>query len=185
MLPTSKTLPQKLFTLFTSALLGYFWGWVWGWSLFDPNRDLWALLAAAGALIGLVLGFTPLIWRNRATLLCASIGLYLGWLLRTLLFGDVPGGWGILILAVAAIAGWIIGARLTSPPNARPALVPALLAALYAGFFGGFLIDVILLDLLLGLVKTHSILSQAPAVLACGVIGGVLVGWRQSRKTKP
>jgi len=56
------------------------------------------------------------------------------------------------------------------------------MCALYIGFFGGFVIDVILLDVVLKLVRTHSILGQAPAVLACGVIGG-WIGVKRGRST--
>jgi hypothetical protein len=185
MMPTTQTFLQKLFALFTGALLGYFWGWIWGWSLFDPNSDLWALLAAVGALLGLVAGITLLVWRNRGALASASIGLYLGWILRTLLFGDIPGGWGLLLLCLGAVAGWIAGARLCRPAEAKQNTITALIVALYAGFFGGFLVDVVLLDLLLGVVKSHSILSQAPAVLGCGVLGGIVAARRQAKKASP
>jgi hypothetical protein len=42
--------------MFTGALLGYLWGWIWGWSLFDPNRDLYALPPGLARLRGLRLG---------------------------------------------------------------------------------------------------------------------------------
>ena len=181
-MPATKTLLQKLFTLFTGALLGYFWGWIWGWSLFDPNSDVWALLAGVGALVGLIAGVTPFVWRYRGVLASASIGLYLSWIVRTLLFGDKPGGWGILFLGLGAIAGLIIGVRLCSPADAKQKVITGLVVALYAGFFGGFLVDVVLLDLLLGVVKSHSILGNAPAVIGCGLLGGILAARWQVRK---
>lgn len=168
---------KKLFSIFTGALLGYFWGWIWGWSLFDPNSEMWALLAAVFALTGLVVGITPFVQRNLGALASASIGLYLSWLARTLLFGDKPGGWGVLFLCLGAVAGWFVGKRLCSPAEAKHRLITSLIVALYAGFFGGFLVDVILLDLLLGIFKTRSILSQAPAVLVCGILGGIVAAY--------
>jgi hypothetical protein len=65
-------LRKKLSGGFTAVLIGYMWGWIWGWSLFDPNRDLWALLAAIGAVVGLVAGLLGLFWRKSAEMLCAT-----------------------------------------------------------------------------------------------------------------
>ncbi len=167
---------NKLFGIFTGALLGYMWGWIWGWSLFDPNRDIWALAAGLCAVLGLLLGLTLYFWRYADIFSTATLGLYLSWIARTLIFGDVPGGWGIALMAAGVIAGVAIGIRLNRQGN--EALTPVLLGVLYIGFFGGFLIDVVLLDVILGLVQTHSVLSQAPAVLICGVIGGAVVARR-------
>jgi hypothetical protein len=178
-------LRRKLFSLFTGALLGYFWGWILGWSLFDPNSDLWALLAGMGAIVGLVIGATPFVWRFMGELALASIGLYLSWIMRTLLFGDHPGGWGVLVLILGSVVSWIAGARLSHPNSAKQKIIPGLVGGLYAGFFGGFLIDVILLDEILGLVHSHSILSQAPAVMVCGITGGVMVARWRSRASQP
>ncbi len=41
-------------------------------------------------------------------------------------------------------------------------------------FWSKNIVDVVLMDKVLGLVQAHSIVSQAPAVLACGVIGGIV-----------
>jgi hypothetical protein len=69
-----------------------------------------------------------------------------------------------------------IGLRLSR--RADPSLLPGLAGVLHIGFFGGFVIDVIVLDKVLGWVQTHSILNQAPAVIVCGVVGGVgLARW--------
>ena len=170
------TLRNKLFGIFTGALLGYMWGWIWGWSLFDPNSDIWALAAGLCAVLGLLLGLTPYFWRYANIFLTATLGLYLSWIARTLIFGDVPGGWGIALMAAGAIIGAWLGLRLNR--QAKKTTTPVLLGVLYAGFFGGFLIDVVLLDIILGMVQTHSILSQAPAVVACGVMGGVVMARR-------
>lgn len=174
---------NKLFGIFTGAFLGYMWGWIWGWSLFDPNSDIWALAAGLCAMLGLLLGATPYFWRYANVFLTAILGLYLSWVARTLIFGDVPDGWGSVLMAAGVIASIVFGVRLNR--QAKETLTPVLLGVLYAGFFGGFLIDVILLDVILGVVQSHSILSQAPAVLICGVIGGVGVNrWASTGKGK-
>ena len=165
-------LKKRLFGIFSSALIGYMWGWIWGYSAVDPNSDIYALAAAVGALIGLVVGLTPLFWRKVGLLLGATIGLYLGWLARTLIFGDVPGGAGLILMLAGLLIGGFVGARRVLPADQASQRI--LIAALYIGFFGGFLIDVVLLDLVLKLVRTHSILGQAPAVILCGVIGGIV-----------
>jgi len=163
---------SRLLLIFTAALSGYIWGWIWGWSLFDPNRDVWALAAAALGLVGLVAGLLGLFQKYAVAWLGATGGLFLGWYARTLIFGDHPGGWGLLLLLAGAVgAGWL-ARRLAWK-------LPVLLAALYCGFFGGFLIDVVLLDRVLGLVRVHSIQGQAPWVIA----GACLGGWRARRRS--
>ena len=174
----TKGLASRLFSIFTGALVGYMWGWIWGWSLVDPNSDIWALAAGVFALVGLLFGATPYLWRYGGVILCATCGLYLGWVGRTLLFGDVPGGIGALFMLGSIMIGGVIGERLSH----RAATLPVLLGALYIGFFGGFIIDVVLIDEVLKLVRTHSIVSQAPAVLACGIVGGIVAA-RWSSKT--
>jgi hypothetical protein len=160
------------------ALIGYMWGWIWGWSLFDPNLDLWALLAAVGAVAGLVAGLLGWFWRRSAALLCATLGLYLAWVLRTWIFGDNPGGWGIILMAVTVIGGiWLAREyRL----QAQPTSIIVLLNVLFIGFFGGFVIDVLLLGLVYGTNHPHTILTQAPWVIGCGVLGG----WVSARRLK-
>jgi len=174
-------LAKRLLGVFTGALVGYAFGWILGWSVFDPNSDVWALAAAVGALLGLLIGVAPGFWRRDGMLIGAAIGLYLGWILRTLLFGDVPGGIGLFLILGGAIAGGLVGARPTFQGGAS---LRTLVCVAYVGFFGGFLVDVILLDVILGWVKTHSILGQAPAVIACGVVGGLLGGWRGRKERR-
>jgi len=154
--------------MFTGALLGYIWGWIWGWSLFDPNSDLWALGAGLGAIMGLLAGILFRKENLDAMILCATCGLFIGWIVRTLLFGDLPGGWGIFIMIGGAVLGIITGQR-----AAASSLAFILLGSLYAGFFGGFLVDVIILDNLLGWVHAQSLISQALVVLICGIAGGI------------
>ncbi|MBI5565158.1 MAG: hypothetical protein HY870_09690 [Chloroflexi bacterium] len=175
----TKRLARRLFGLFTGALLGYLWGWVWGWSLFDPNSDRWALAAAIVALAGLLCGATTYLWRYGELLLSLTFGLYLSWLARTALFGDIPGGPGIFLMAGGVVISGVVGLRVRR--RASRSGLAILLGALYTGFFGGFFIDVVLMDKVLNLTRTHSILSQAPAVLACGLIGGIVVARRSTR----
>ena len=175
------SLRWKLLGIFSGALIGYVWGWTWGWSLVDPERDVWALAAALAALIGLLLGLmTARFWQVAGSVFGATLGLYLGWLLRTLIVGDVPGGFGLARLLAGASGGGLLGARPSVRDN--PAARRALIGALVIGFFGGFLIDVVLLDLALRIVTSHSILSQAPAVIVCGVLGGWLAARLGSKR---
>jgi hypothetical protein len=167
---------RKLLGILTGALLGYVWGWIWGWSVVDPNLDLWALAAAFGALVGLGVGLSSAFWQLAGVWLSATVGLYLGWIARTLIFGDVPGGPGMLLILAGAGAGGYLAVRAgwTDSPRATKIL----LAALYTGFIGGFLVSILLLPALLGTARPQTILSQAPAVLACGVLGAALAAWR-------
>jgi hypothetical protein len=165
----NRNLSAVLAGMFTGALIGYLWGWIWGWSLFDPNLDLWALLAGSLAILGMMLGAIHGVRKKAGFLILTTIGLYLGWIARTLVFGDVPGGPGILLLAGSAF----LGAAASRLSRLRQTTTPAILmAALYAGFFGGFLVDFILLRALFHPSPFQTIPGQAPAILLCGVIGG-------------
>jgi hypothetical protein len=155
--------------MFTGALIGYLWGWIWGWSLFDPNLDLWALLAGTLAILGMALGAIGSIREKATCVISSTIGLYLGWIVRTLAFGDIPGGPGILFLIVGVLLGTGVS-RLSRLRHMAASIV--LTAALYAGFFGGFLVDFILLRVLFHQSQYQTIPGQAPAILFCGVIGG-------------
>jgi hypothetical protein len=177
----TKGLVRRLLGMFTGALAGYMWGWIWGWSLFDPNSDIWALAAGAFALLGLLLGAISTLWRYGGLLLSVTCGLYLSWIGRTLLFGDVPGGIGALFMLGGVAISNAIGIRLSR----HTATLPVLLGALYIGFFGGFIIDVVLIDKVLKLAQTHSIVSQAPAVLVCGIVGGIATArWSSRSRTQ-
>jgi hypothetical protein len=165
-------LAKRLLDIFTLALLGYIWGWIWGWSLVDPNLDVWALLAAVGALLGLVLGVVYFVrgegsanFADAPPLQCATFGMFIGWAARTLLFGDVPGGPGLLVMLAGAGLGAWVGAR---PPLQSRRARRTLLVVLYAGFFGGFIVDM----LLRGMALSPSIPRMALIVIACGVLGG-------------
>ena len=168
----NQTLAKRMFGIFSAALIGYMFGWILGWSCFDPNSDVWALAAGVGAIAGLIVGLAPLFWNNAGAFFGSAIGLYLGWLLRTLLVGDVPGGFGLVFVLGGAVAGGLVGTRPAFQRDGAP--LRALIGALYIGFFGGFLIDVILLDVVFKLIRTQSVLGQAPAVIVSGVIGGWL-----------
>ena len=170
---------KRLLGGFTAALIGYMWGWIWGWSLFDPNSDLWALLAGIGALAGLAIGLLGGFWRKSAEALSATLGLYLGWVLRTWLFGDKTGGWGIVVMALGAAIGIWLARRYGL--QKRPAATISLLSVLYIGFFGGFIIYSLFVFGIFGGQGPHTSLSQAPWVIGCG-----LVGWLVSlRRRKP
>ena len=179
----NQALGKKLFGIFSAALIGYMFGWILGWSFFDPNSDVWALAAAVCAIAGLIVGIGPFFWNHAGVFFGSAIGLYLGWLLRTLLFGDVPGGIGLAFVLGGAIAGGLVGSRSAFQKDGTGLRV--LICVLYIGFFGGFLIDVVLLDVALKLFPTHTILNQAPAVIASGIAGGWLAArlWRQGAQS--
>jgi hypothetical protein len=181
----NQTLGKKLFGIFSAALIGHMFGWILGWSFFDPNSDVWALAAAICAIAGLVVGIGPWFWDHAGMFFSSALGLYLGWLFRTWLFGDVPGGIGLVFVLGGAIAGGLVGSRPAFQKDGAPLRV--LICVLYIGFFGGFLIDMILLDKAWKLVRTHSILGQAPAVIVSGVVGGWLGArlWRQDTQPAP
>lgn len=169
---------RRLLELFTACLVGYIWGWIIGWSSFDPNLDLWALFAALGALIGLVLGLLGVFRRFGAVPVGSTLGLFSGFWLRAVIFGDRPGLPGLfLALFLAFLAGWLFA----SPRMKRERdWMPVLAAALYAGFFGGLVIDLLVLDRLLGQVAQHSILTQGIWVMLCGLAGGLVFARRNA-----
>lgn len=170
----NRTLAARLFKVFSAGLAGYLVGWILGWSALDPNSDVWALAAAVGAVAGLIVGITPLFWPNAGGFFGLALGLYLAWILRTWVFGDVPGGLGLIVVLGGGAAGWWAGAYKFRSSASRRAMI----GALYAGFFGGFIIDIVMFELLFKVVQTHSVLSQAPAVIVCGVLGGWLAARR-------
>jgi hypothetical protein len=174
-----KQMLKRLLSIFSGALVGYIFGWILGWSSFDPNSDVWALAAFIGTGAGLVVGLSSTFWRNAGIFFGSTIGLYLGWLLRTLLFGDVPGGFGLLFVVSGATAGGVFGAR----PAFREAGVSlyALAGVLLIGFFGGFLVNAILINVIRRLQQGSLILWLAPGVIMSGIMGG-FVGAKIGRK---
>jgi len=155
----------------SAALAGYISGWILGWSAFDPETDLWALLAALGALAGMVYALLcgQTFWRRAAPLLGAAAALYPGWVLRTLLFGDVPGGAGLLLVLVCGAAGGACAARTGAAQRVR--LAQVLAGALGGAVFGGLLVEVLLFRLALAVTGGDMILQRAPGVLLFGVRG--------------
>jgi len=173
----TKGLRGRISGILVGSLCGYIIGWALGWSLFDPNLDLWALGAMVGALLGLIMGVLPGFWKWGGVLLCSTFCLYIGWVLRTLIFGDFPGGVGALLILGGVIIGAIIGRQRMFQEDG-PAL-RALTLGLVVGFFGGFLIDWIVMRNLGILSEEPPIIIHAPAVTFSGLVGivmGVLSG---------
>ncbi|MBN1267121.1 MAG: hypothetical protein JXA25_16645 [Anaerolineales bacterium] len=158
----------KVLWIFCAALAGYIIGWILGWTVFDPELDIWALLAAAGGLAGMVFALVSgREFRKRAAgLFGTALGLYPGWVLRTLLFGDVPGGWGLLLVLCCGAAGGLLSAWQESRKVVR-----GLTGALLGGFFGGLLLELVWFGLTLEANGGDMILLRAPGVLAFGVLG--------------
>jgi len=177
-------LRKKLLGGFCAALIGFLWGWLLGWSLFNPNLDLWALFAAICALVGLVIGLIGLFWKRSTEYLCATFGLYLGFIIRTLLFGDTSRGLGLVVIAIAVIAGIWIARRYQL--QEKPGVTIVLLNVLLIGFFGGYLMDILLLNIILGSNRPHTVLARAPLVIFCGLLGGLVSARRvkQVERTK-
>lgn len=170
-----KRLGLTVLGMLSGGLTGYVVGWILGWSLFDPNMDVWALAAALGAIVGVGLGLRRRFWDEAGIYLWGTAGIYLGWLLRTLLFGDVPGGLGFGLVLVGLACGCILGAR---PRWRRPS--PLFFSSvLYGSFFGGFLLGVGL-----GLHLDAEIVGFAPPVVGSGVLFGSLATVYERRRLR-
>jgi hypothetical protein len=175
------TLTQRTFAILSAGMAGYVIGWIWGWCMFDPNWDLWALFAFIGTLAGMVAGMFRGIYRYLGMILCAAFGLYLTWLLRTLIFGDITGGWSLMVLIFGMLAGAAFGARqVFRMPGAG---IYALQGAILIGFSGGLVIMLLSRNILVRPQEISVIYWNAPATLVCGVIGA-LVGWRGGRDVR-
>jgi len=174
----NQTIKDLVLGLLTGALIGYIVGWLTGWSIIDPNSDLWALGAAGGAIGGLPLGMTPFFRARIGSFFGGTLGFYLGWVLRTLIFGDVPGGPGLLVMAGGTVMGAYLGTR-------RPLQqIPLNLAAgiLYGAFFGGLIFGGVL-----QWVPVKSNLGMAPSILISGLLCWLLItrwGRRETSKGK-
>lgn len=162
---------NKIVGLFAGGLAGYFLGMIAGFTLFDENLDVWALLSALFAIIGLGVGLMARFRRNLTLVLGALLGFYVGTLLRVPLFGVddefdlLENGIGSLICSLGGIAiGVWLGAR-----DRRPIIAYTLFAALWSGFLGGAV-----LIALFASDQAEDFAAIAPLVLAAGVvIGGI------------
>jgi len=161
---------ERVMTIITGGFSGLIVGWIWGHAFAD-DPSTWAFAAGICTVAGLIAGFNTSIREQAGSYLGAVAGLYLGWVIKTLLFGDQPGGWGTLIMVMGMMGGADRGAEAASR---NPRLTEAvLLNMVYAGFLGGFFIDFVILDAFLGWRTDHSILAQAPILLTAGVLGGL------------
>jgi len=167
----------------SGALIGYLFGWIIGWTLFSPDSDIWALLAAIGAVAGLVFGASDGFWVFAEPLCASALGLYAGWLLKILLFGESVEAIGVLVVMAGSFLGWRVGMRLQS--MAGPWAAGALFGGLHIGFWGGLVLGVFILDAWLGWIEVHSGLDIAPLVLACGFAGVLIGGWFGQRTGLP
>ena len=175
---------KRLLGIFSSALVGYIFGWILGWSSFDPNSDVWALTALAGTFLGLIVGvgLGARFWRWAGVFFGAALGLFLSWLVRTLVVGDIPNGLGLLVVISGAIAGGVVGARPAFREEGSP--LGALTGALLIGFFGGLLVELIGRSLDPNIQAASGILERAPGIILSGVIGG-MAGARLGSKGPP
>jgi hypothetical protein len=171
---------EKLLGMITWMLAGYLAGLTIGFSVFDPNTDIYALLGAVLAILGLVLGLTPLFRRYTQLALGGITGFYMGAIVGIILFGnptsddlsEVAGDGGKLLAALVGmgigIAGiYRFGGRMNN----------AMLAAfLFGGFFGGLALAAV------GIAPRLSMVYTAPYFIFCGVLCAGLVVFLQRRR---
>jgi hypothetical protein len=161
---------ERTIPTITGGLSGFVVGWIWGNAITgEPDVVVFAVFLCT--IVGLVAGFNPEMRDQVGNILGAVIGLYLGWVLKVLLFGDSPGGWGVLLVFAGMSGGAELGAKAV---DRRPRQAEAVLInVLYAGFLGGMFVDVVLLDAIFGWRTDHSVLTQAPVLLISGALGGL------------
>jgi hypothetical protein len=174
----------RIFALFLGPLIGYITGWILGWNAVDPNMDVWALAAALGAFAGLGIALTRIFWRVAGSLLGMAVGLFAGWVLKAILFGDQTSGLGLLIVVAGGLFGLLTGMHPMFRRESRPLRI--LVTALLAGFFGGFFLNVLILRLLLGWIQSSSVLTQAPGVFGIGILAAIIASvWHPMHDNDP
>jgi hypothetical protein len=160
----------KLFSILTGALSGFIIGWIWG-NAIAGDPDVGIFTSALCTIAGFIAGFDPEIRDQIGAYGGGVLGLYLGWVLNALLFGDNPVGWGMALMVAGMMGGADLGAKAR---NHRPKLTQAVyINVLYAGFLGAVIVDLVLLDMVFGWKTEHSVLSQAPIILISGALGGL------------
>ena len=164
---------QKIAGLLAGLLTGYLLGMLIGFVLFKPDQDMWAMLGAVLAVLGMGLGLTPPGQRHANVLLLALIGFYFGTLIGISLFGDATRDDLLEVLQRPTVIVTLIGTMLGGLAGWRLRAAPiglALIMALLGGFLGGYV-----LGIALQLAPFPSFVGWSPFVIGCGVLSGGLV----------
>lgn len=173
---------KLLLSMITWMLCGYLIGMTVGFTAFDPDTDVYALLGAALAILGLVLGLTPLFRKYVHIALGGIIGFYLGSILSIVVMGnpatddllEVVRSSKLIISLIGTLIGIGVAYRFAGTTN------EAVLAAfLFGGFFGGLLLTV------LGIAPRMAMVQIAPYFIGCGLVCSILIVWWQRRSRKP
>jgi hypothetical protein len=170
---------EKLLGMVTWMLAGYLTGLTIGFSVFDPDTDIYALLGATLAILGLLLGLTPLFRRYTHLALGGITGFYLASLLGIFLLGtpatdNLPEVAGNGAKLGVALAGTVVG--ITIVYRLKTQLNSLLIAAfLFGGFFGGLLLAAV------GIAPRTAMVGLAPFFLSCGVLCAAIVAFLQRR----
>jgi hypothetical protein len=161
-------------------LTGYLIGMTVGFAAFDPDTDIYALLGAVLAILGLLFGLTPMARRYMHLALGGITGFYLGAILSILLLGsaatddllEVARGGGKLLIA---LMGMLVGIGLSYRFVARANSL-ILAAFLFGGFFGGLALTAV------GVAPRLSMVYLAPYFVGCGVLCAVITAYLQRRR---
>jgi hypothetical protein len=174
---------EKLLGMITWMLAGYLIGLTVGFSIFDPNTDIYALLGAVLAILGLLLGLTPLFRRYTRLALGGITGFYLGAMLGIILLGhpvaddllEVAGSGSKLLVA---LAGMVIG--IVAIYRFGRQINSLLIAAfLFGGFFGALLLNMV------GIAPRLSMVYTAPYFIGCGVLcAGIVIFLQRQRLSR-
>jgi hypothetical protein len=162
-------------------LLGYLTGLIVGFTAFDPDTDIYALLGAVLALIGVLIGLVPFFRGRLNTAFGILIGFYLGMVIVILIWGDPQtddllefvrlGDYRILIALVIAGIGGFFASRFMPGTAHLPAL-----AFLLGGFLGGALF------IALGVAPASSMVGVFPFVIGSGLICALAVRYLTNRR---
>lgn len=171
---------RKIAGLLAGLFAGYLLGMLIGFVLFKPDQDMWALLGAVLAVLGMGLGVTPPGQRYANVLLLALIGFYCGTLIGISLFGNIAQDDLLEVLqrptVIASLGGTVLGGltgwRLRTAPIGL-----ALIMALLGGFLGGYV-----LGIALHLAPFPSFVGWSPFVIGSGLLSGGLVVAVQRRQ---
>lgn len=173
---------EKLLGMLTWMLVGYLTGLTIGFAVFDPDSDIYALLGAVLAIVGLLLGLTPFFRRYTYLALGALTGFYLGALVGIVLLGapttdNLPEVAGDATKLFVALVGTVVGISLAY--RLKMQLNSLLIAAfLFGGFFGGLLLTAV------GIAPRTAMSGLAPYFVGCGIVCAALVLWRQRQYQK-
>lgn len=170
-----------LLGMVTWMLMGYLAGLTIGFAAFDPNTDVYALMGAAFAIVGLLLGLTPYLRRYTHIALGGLIGFYLGAILGILLLGspasddllEVARSSKLIVSLIGAGVGVFLGYRFGSGTNRL-----GIAAFLFGGFFGGLLLSAA------GIAPRLGMVAVAPYFIVCGLLCAFVVVWVQRHRKR-